>query len=99
VKPTGSEVDISESEVKYDTNPTSNENLIDALRYEYSSGVDYEYVVDELFLNISLSETVRDKSTVFIKIAGSINPKSIETLRSDRPDNTCWIAINFVSRL
>lgn len=78
VKPTGLEVDASESEVKYDTDPTSNENLIDALRYEYSAGLNYEYVVDKLFPNICLSETVRDNSTICINNDAYEYIKSIE---------------------
>jgi len=66
VKPTDSAIEINEEEVKYDTDPTSYENVIDAIRYEYSVSLDYVYVVDKLFPNICLVETCRDNGTVCV---------------------------------
>lgn len=65
-KPTGAQYEITETETDFDSDPTSIENYIDAINYQYSDGLDYSVVVDAEYLNLELSETVRDGSTICI---------------------------------
>ena len=58
--------DVTETNISYDTDSTSNENLIDAVKYEYSNVLQYEEIVDADFHNVLLSENTRDGSTILI---------------------------------
>ena len=57
---------VTETNLSYDTDSTSNEHLIDAVKYEYSNVLQYEEVVDADVHNVLLSETIRNGSTVLI---------------------------------
>ena len=59
-KPQENYLNITETDIQYDTDPTSYENLIDARKYEYSNVLDYEITVDRAYNDICLSRTERD---------------------------------------
>ena len=64
IKPDGPQMEIVETKRNFDTDPTSNRYYIDAIAYEYSDALDFEVVVDANYLNLCLSETVRDGSRI-----------------------------------
>jgi len=63
-KPTGVQYEIKETEITYDTDPTSIDNSIPALLYEYTLYLDYEVIVDANNLDLCLSENTRDGATI-----------------------------------
>jgi len=60
-------LDIEETDVSYDTDPTSIVNKIDAIRYVYSDVLDYDIIVDAQYKSVKLTENVRDGSTMCIE--------------------------------
>lgn len=65
-KPTQPQIEIVETALKFDCDPTSIESLRDALLYEYSDGLDIEVFVDKAYPNMALSETDRDNSRICV---------------------------------
>lgn len=66
-KPTEIQIELAETVCVYDTDPTSNESLTDAIRYEYKDGLEYVFIVDKDYPNICLSKTCRDGATVCVE--------------------------------
>lgn len=81
-KRTENYLDIVETECTYDVNPTSIEDLIDAIKYEYTDGMSYEIIVDKAYQNVRLYDVERDNSTVCISDKAYIYSKDITSWSS-----------------
>lgn len=55
-KPSEPQIEVEESNTQYDIDPTSIENMIDAVLYEYHDGFDIEVIVDADYLDTRLSK-------------------------------------------
>lgn len=76
-KRTENYLNIVETECTFDTDPTSNENLIDAIKLEYTDGMCYEFIVDKDYQNVRLYDVERDNSTICVANKAYIYSKNI----------------------
>ena len=60
------QLNVVQSDVNYDIDPTSNEELISAIKYEYTNVNNYEETVDSNYTSILLAKTVTNGSTLLI---------------------------------
>lgn len=65
-KPTETQYSIEETSTSYDCDPTSNNSFREAVKYEYTSGLDIQIIVDSEYSNMILSEVDRDESRICI---------------------------------
>lgn len=82
-----SQLNVVQSNVTYDTDPTSAESLLNAIKYEYTYVNDVEEIVDAQYTNILLSQTIRDGSTILISNRAYEYTKSIDTWDSSYMTN------------
>lgn len=57
-------ITVTETNIQYDVDPTSNTSLIDAILYEFTNGLDYSEKVDAQYTDISLYHLSMDGSRV-----------------------------------
>ncbi len=77
-----SAINVTETNIKYDVDPTSNENLIDAIFYEFTNVLKYEEKVDAEYSDICLYHSSIDGSTVCYKFIAYEYSKSLNNWSS-----------------